>query len=484
LVLVLCLGGCTSVLDESRAMSELPEIKAGTTCPMSDEQVEETFSATLCYPDSGEDRLMRNTRVLTVGNGETRAQVLLNALLEGPQKGEKGQWPEIAGTTRARTEVSGDTVTVLLPARYRSLEPDVLFAVRYAIAETFLSLPETTYVNVLVGDREEGVDLAGSVPAGTFMHRSQERIGTVYAEYENIRTSGETFSEPVTLYMPSADGRFLLPVIRRVRFDNASPIEYMNSLLQELGKGADISGVSGNIPTPLRFLDEMPEIVRDHHGKDRVMTLFFSGELTAALAEAGVSQEIWIGMIAQTLLTFVPNVDGLEIYIGKKIVDQVTRESGDGDTLTIENGLIQRTHFAYLLGALVTGYRKNEPGTGLVAFPMAVPAGGGENAHTLLAALLDAPEAKDIMPEGVSGADVLAVRTERRCQVVNLSPAFLRGLQGMTDANRRLLVYAMVNTLTEGRKDQVIFFFGGAQAEPMDGLEMRGSFTRATGMIR
>lgn len=54
----------------------------------------------------------------------------------------------------------------------------------------------------------------------------------------------------------------------------------------------------------------------------------------------------------------------------------------------------------------------------------------------------------------------------------------------MNPEDRRLCVYAMVNTLTGGRKDQVIFFFNGAQAGNMDGLEMRGSFTRATGMIR
>ena len=69
---------------------------------MSDEQVEETFVATLCFPDSREDRLMRNSRTLSVHNGETQAQVLLNALLAGPQAGEKGEWPEVPGSSRAR----------------------------------------------------------------------------------------------------------------------------------------------------------------------------------------------------------------------------------------------------------------------------------------------------------------------------------------------------------------------------------------------
>ena len=483
-LLLLCLSGCTSVLEESRPLPELPEIKAGTTCPMSDEQVEETFTATLCFLDSGEDQLIRNTRVLTVHNGENRAQVLLNALLDGPEKEEKGTWPEVPGTSKARTEVSGETVTVLLPARYRSLEPETLFAVRYAIAESFMTMPETAYVNVLVGEREEGVDLAGYVPAGTFTHRALERIGTVYAEYGDIRTRGETFSSLVTLYFPSEGGHFLLPVIRKVRFDNASPIEYMYTLLQELGKGGDVPGGDSDFPWPLRFLDEMPEIVRDHHGKDRVMTLFFSEDLPNALEKAKVSREIWIGMIAQTLLTFVPNVDGLEISIGRKIVNEVSMETRGGEVMRIENGLIQRSHFEYLLGASVTGYMENEAGNGLKAFPMVVPAEGGENAHVLLAALLDAPEAEPIMPEGASGADVLAVRMERRRQVVNLSRSFLQGLEKMTPDKRRLCIFSMVNTLTEGRKDQVIFFFGGAQANALDGLEMRGSFTRATGMIR
>lgn len=483
LVLLLCLGGCTSVLEESKTLSELPEIKAGTTCPMSDEQVDETFVATLCFPDSREDRLMRNSRTLTVHNGETRAQVLLNALLAGPQAGEKGEWPEVPGSSRARVEVSGESATVLLPARYRSLEPEMLFTVRYAIAESFLALPETAYVNVLVGDREEGVDLAGSMPAGTFAHRSQERIGAVYAEYGDSRSREETFSSLVTLYYPSANGRFLLPVIRRVRFDSASPIEYMNSLLQELEKGGDIPGANVDFPKPLTFLDEMPEIVRDHLGKDRVMTLIFSAELPAALEKAGISSELWIGMIAQTLLTFVPGVDGLEISIGGEIIRQVPMKTREG-VVTIDNGLIVRTHFEYLLGASVTGYRRSESEEGLTVFPMVVPAEGAEKAHVLLSALLDAPEAKTIMPEGITGADVLAIRTERQRHVVNLSQHFLEGLKGMNPADRRLCVYAMVNTLTGGRKDQVIFFFGGAQAGNLDGLEMRGSFMRATGMIR
>ncbi|MBQ8095117.1 MAG: GerMN domain-containing protein [Clostridia bacterium] len=478
-------GGCMPAIRETAPAASLPEIKAGTTSPLADEAVDETFSGILCFLSDNGQQLVRVSRKMTLHNGESRPVAVMNALLSGPQETERGTWPEVRGTTSARIEVSGKIATVLLPARYRSLEPDVLYSVRTAMAESLLSLAEIEYVNVLVGNREEGVDLAGSVPAGTFIHHSDSRISSLYAGFDELRISGESFSSLVTLYYPSQDGRYLLPFIRNVRFERPSPIEYMNTLLEELGKGGDFEGGKTDVPSPMVYLDEMPEIVRDHNGRDRVMTLFFSSEIDAALDAAALSRETWFGMIAETLLTFVPNVDGLEISVGKQLVKKLDSDkTTSGKLVTFENGLIQRTHFEHLLGAVAIGYQPDESEEMMTAFQMILPAAKAGDAHAILAALLESDETKEIMPSNTDAADVLAIRTERELLAVNLSERFGKAFESLDSMKRRLCIYSMVNTLTEGEKDRVIFFFGGIQPESDDSLELRGSFVRAPGLIR
>ncbi|MBQ7488220.1 MAG: GerMN domain-containing protein [Clostridia bacterium] len=485
LFLLFGMSGCTSVIEEGKHIETLPEIKAGTTCPLSDEQVAETFTGILCFLSDDENQLVRVSRELTIQGGQSRAEAVLDALLRGPETGERGTWPNVRGTTRAELECSGQIATVLLPARYRGLEPERLFALRYAIAESLLALPEVEYVNVLIGGREEGVDLAGSIPAGTFTHHSGNRIDTLYAGFEEIRTGGKTFTSLATIYYPSEDGGALLPHIRSVQFGNISSIEYMNTLLEELGNGADPGHEWPEVPDPLTYLDKMPEIIRDNNGKDRVMTLFFSSDVTEALKTAGIRREIWLGMIAETLLTFVPGVDGLEVSIGGKLLTELSAfETSGGKAIRFDNGLIERTDFSHLLGATVVGYRADESDDKLTAFEMCIPASQAENEHAILAALLDADVTRGIMPSGAKGTDVLAIRKEREQIVVNLSGKFGEGLMALSKEVRRLCIYSMVNTLTEGQKDRVIFFFGGTQLTSADGPELRGSFLRAPGMIR
>ena len=485
LSVLLGMSGCTKVIEDGKRHEILPEMKAGTTCPLSDEQVAETFTGILCFLSESEDQLVRVSRELTVQGGHLRAEAVLDALLRGPKGDERGTWPDVKGSTRAEIECSGRIATVLLPSRYRSLEPNRLYALRYAVAESILALPEMEYVNVLIGDREEGVDLAGSVPAGTFIHHSGNRIDSQYAGFEEIRTGGKTFTSIATIYYPSEDGRVLLPDIRIVQFGNTSSIEYMNTLLDEIGKGSDLKSGKKDIPKPLTYLDKMPEIIRDHNGRDRVMTLFFSSDVNEALKQSEISRELWMGMIAETLLTFVPGVDGLEISIGGTLITELrASETAGRNTVRFDNGLIRRTDFTYLLGTTSVGYRAVSGDNKLTAFEICIPSNMEGDEHVILAALLDAEETRSIMPEDISGEDVLAVRKERTQIVVNLSEKFGKGLLTLDEDSRRLCIYSMVNTLTEGQKDRVIFFFGGVQLEPVDKLELRGSFFRAPGMIR
>ena len=87
--------------------------------------------------------------------------------------------------------------------------------------------------------------------------------------------------------------------------------------------------------------------------------------------------------------------------------------------------------------------------------------------------------------DAVSAADILAVSTEAKNVVVNLSGGFAAWLQTLDGDAAREKVYSMVNTMTQGRSQQgVIFFFNGEQLDELSGgLCMRGRLTRNPGMV-
>ena len=80
---------------------------------------------------------------------------------------------------------------------------------------------------------------------------------------------------------------------------------------------------------------------------------------------------------------------------------------------------------------------------------------------------------------------MLAVGGDEAQLVVNLSRAYAKAIAELDAASERAVVYAIVNTLTEGTGAQrVVFFFEGEQVDRLAGeLEMRGAFLRNPGMV-
>ncbi|MBR1708736.1 MAG: GerMN domain-containing protein [Clostridia bacterium] len=480
LMLLFVLSGCQSALKASEPMAELPEIRAGTTSPLADEQVDEELFVQLCFLSESEDSFSRVTRMITVPGGMSREQVVLDELLNGPTDAERGTWPEIQGTTKGEVETAGAYCTVNLPARFRRLEPEQLYAVRAAVAETLLSLPDINYVSVLIGGREEGVDLAGTIPAGTFVRSTQQRISAAYANFEEIRTAGIGFTEPVMLYIPDLLGKYMVPLVRDVVFETNTNIEYVNKLLEELGREEQ-----GHLPVPppLDYLEEMPEIVKGETGENRMITLHFTKNLEAALDTAGISMGLYIAMLDDTLMSFVPGIDGMEVTVSGRRIEWIpANETPNKEEIIFPDGRITRQMVRSYLGAETVGYTKGE--SRLKHFTLVIPAAENRNVRATLGALLDSEEGKSLFQNDVDAGDILAVRTERNRIVINLSRRFYERLNGMSTEEMRLSLYAVINTVTENRSaDQVVLFFGGTQMQGDGAVDLRGNFMRATGLI-
>lgn len=462
------LGGCVSQVSE-RGMDDLSdvEIEADVPAPAEDGEQAYEMRCTLYFLSEDGGRLLPVTRSVTVEGGRSRAQAALDALLLGPAEAETGVfWPDLGAVRGERLlEVSCGVATVDLPARVRTLSQEMLFAVRMAIANTLTEFSEISYVNVLIGGREEGLDLGATLPVGTITRVDDLDVGARYSRLYEQRLSPGGVTLLTTLYFPAAEGGLLLPEVRSIAYAQVSPIEYLYTLLGELGKGAGLALCAQDVPAPMDYIEEMPEIVRTEDGY-LAIELRMSGALTAALDAAGLAQETYLAMLTDTLMGFVPGVEGLRVSIG-------------GETAA---ELATRSEFGGCVGAPATLYAGN--GDGLSRVRRVLPEADADDARARLAALMQLGE-EGALPAGLAQEDILAVYAGEETIAVNLSSRFRDALAGLGHRQERAAVYAMVNTLTEDtRAERVAFFFEGEQVETLAGeLEMRGAFLRNPGMV-
>ncbi len=465
LCLALLLTGCQSmVYERAKTVPSASQIRAGTTAPMADEAVDDTLQAILCFPDRKYERLLRVSRTITLRSDQTRESAVLKALLEGPVDAEEGTWPEVYGGEDAVIDISCGILTVNLVPRYRQLTPKELYAVRMAVAETLGQLPGIRGVVVLVGGREEGVDLAASMPAGVFRESNDNDILGKYNLIEEQRQGQSSVVVPAVMYLPDSSRTMLLAQSQTLELGNVTPVGILYNVLEHYH--------TRDIPGPLRYLQQMPDIQRTEDGGYRLISLHFTRELREALGAAGISDGLYMGMLTLTLMEFVPGVDGVSFVIGNREVTEVTLP--DGKNLGLQRGFATYSDFRRLLGDEMTVYL---PENGRLRREVQVVTAGTDSPRTRLQRVLSG--------SGLAGeGDLRGTRMERTAIVVNLSEELLQKLRTLTGQAARAAVYAMVNTLTEGHKQQkVIFFFDGKQVDTLGDLSMRGNLMRNPGMV-
>ena len=472
------LCGCEGTVSE-RPMEDISAltIEPGADAPTADTFADQTQTVTLYLLSPNGERLVPVPADVTMREGESLAQAALTALLAGAKLGRTdASWP-MSGEGRAPTlSVSAGIATVNLPAKYRALEPQTLFAVRQAVADTLGSLSGVTSVNVLVGGREEGLDLGATTPVGTLTRAADLDVRALYNRLDDQRLAGTGYTRLMTLYVPTADGRWLLPAVRTVAFSaGAAPIDCLYAALEQLGSMAPDSTTAQDMPAPMDYIEEMPDILKE--GSETVIEIRFNGELTQALADSGLTPGIYAGMLTHTLMGIVPGADGIRLIVeGKEIGGFASEDMPSGQAMQLEGSLAVYADFAGMIGAPVTLYRGNGEG-GLIRSTAVLASSEAENPRAVLEAWME--------QNGYAKSDVLAVSTEEKNVIVHLSASLGKALEGMDDVQVRTAVYAMVNTLTQGRAQQgVIFFFDGKQlGELAGGLSMRGRLVRNPGMV-
>lgn len=459
------LPGCSDLGYETSTAQEaaLPEPQPdGLTAPESDAVPERMMDVSLYFRSADGSMLVPVRARLDVDYTEDAAQAVMQLMVA--MLGED-EWvnPIPQGTRLLGVEHTDRLVTVNLSIDALNVNSaqDLLW-MDVAIAATLCELPEVDCVNLLIGGRKYSLDglsmgalTADTADAALLWSRTRTELEYIHAE-----DSSYALERTALVYYPAQQGGNFLPVAVPVRFlgDDASwqLIEMLCSLPE---------GVEGVTPAFSFSPEHTTETIVTEDGR-RVLVVRFSPD-TWAQMEASGRAGMGMGAAALTLLSFVPEMDGVMFCAGDNRIDALTL---DDETLALEGGVLEREMLASRVGAAVELCFGSGSGEGLTIVTRVLSPMVERYPRMLLSMLLQGPlegeNAVSVIPRGVTTDDILGIALIDDVMVVNLSANFYRLCQPLDADAERQLVYSIVNTLCDlPEVNAVQFFVAGERAD-------------------
>lgn len=492
-VMLLTLGGCMDIIREQPPLeAPLSDIRIGYEAPRGDTIAPRTLpTAVLHYLSQDADYLAAAITQVSVPSGQSPAEAVLRKLLGPAPDGYRDVAPgvELQRVSNPVT-VMENIAVVSLSAAARQLSLQELFVARMAIVNTLTELPNIDYVQVLVEGREEGLDLEVTMPCGALVRHAGGDIGALWNQMEVQRVQSaqqggaQGLLKSVVLYYPAPGGRYITAQVRNIAFATTHPSVLTTGILTELAK--PVGGGAPVVPNLTEALLTQPEAVYLQDTQEKIIRLRFAPELEGALLRQEVGKGVFLAMLTQTIIGFVPGVDALEVYFGQERVEALEgAQTVDWQDAAYPQGLLRRAEFRDYVGTMVPLRFARRDGQGLVQVDRAVPFRQADLPRVRLAQLFAGPNAYEgdsqllpVAPQDVGEQDVLAVQLIDDVALVNLSQHYAEGCASLSAQEVRNSVYAMVNTLADfPQVKRVALFVEGQQVERLSGqLECRGFF--------
>ncbi len=495
LSLALCLillTGCTqSVPIKDSAGVTLPPVTSAYTAPIGDGSEEITQRVSLYLPDAATGQLSPLQERLALPAARHPGEAVLSRLFafqsnaQARGLSEPGALQLMPGRA---IEISGGTAVVNLSAGALALNSRDFIQMAQAITNTLSQWGDIHHVNILVNDQHPGIDPAATLPLGSLP------AGPVQAAILEARSAQGGFSLPATLYFPAAAGRGIVAEARSLYVDDTSLPGMTSTLLAALSAGAvtlpglpqvpDLNALLAGPP----LLDELPA------AQGQIIQLSFREEANEQLIAAGIPRSIMMASICLTLTTFLPNLAGVKVRIGSEMIAAVVPAGileGAGQEIVFRDQVMRRQDFRNFLLDYCTLYFANSTGS-LSPSRRAIPYYQTNSPRFILNQLLSGPEHTDslpglspVLPSTIKDADWLGIARQNDSLLVNLSQNAGDMIKPLSEAQERLMVYGMVNTLARlGGVSRVQFFINGKQEGLFASyIDIAGSFLPNAGLV-
>lgn len=507
LALCMLLTGCMASMPEERLPSgqSLPTFPPGPPAPVGDSQMERNSTVGLFVPDPNTLKLtLRPYQNIVLEPGQSRPEAAVEALLRVINEENlfyRGTQPLRLAQVSNAVETSGELATVNLHTSAQMLRDEALFALRVAITNTLTALPEINYVNVLIDGRDIGLDFEGTLPTGVLSNYPSGDVNTLWGQMDMQREAvGEELQKTAALYYVSADGTSLLSEVRNITFPERDMARYAKNLLEEMTVLANDNALRIVVPPVDLFFERDPIYARPEGYPVGYIHLYMHEEIDNQLLSLGSTRAMLMSSICYTLTSFIPQLEGVYFYIGGELVTQVTMM--DGNEWFHKEGLMTRADLAGVVADMCTVYFPVASGDYLRAVSRSIPQRHKTQPRALIRELMNPPTNGSLgpaLPEGTTDADVLGIQIVGDTALINFSTAFAEACRNMppdkVSSQRRNMIYAIVNTLTElDGVSRVRFYFNGVQDainsydDPTDLTSPKvttyGEFLRNIGLVR
>ena len=377
-----------------------------------------------------------------------------------------------------------------------SLSNQERYFVSQAIARTLTQWGDIHAVNLLINNRHPGLDTAATIPLGSLAGEAEGDAAGLWdtASRANPGT-GAAYSSMATLYFPVSAGRGIIAEARPITAKDRSLESMALALVEALSvRPANLANTL-DMPDLGTLLAGTPVVEETAGSTGRVIRLAFHEGLNETLIAAGIPRSVMMASLTYTLTTFLPYTAGITVTIGSELVTALVPAGlyeGAGEQILFDQGVMQRSQFSHFLLDNCALYFAGPQGN-LVKTLRPIPYYQAYNPRYLVNQLMEGPQGTDsiqglspVMPEGSRDADLLGIVRQSDTVLVNLTGNILSLSADMDERQERLMVYGMVNTLTQQRgARQVCFFADGLQNKSFaEQIELAGVFYRNEGIIQ
>lgn len=425
------------------------------------------------------NHLMTEVRKVEVLPGQSDEEAVIKAIISGPVDTRTMSRVLSTSIELVSVEKSGRVLNIELSANYTYYSELEMLKIRAALANTLTSVFDIDYINVYVDGMDPGYL---GMPLGAFKPSTLDLsllCDQVIQEQKRI-TDDDTYDEHrvITFYVPDESGKLLIADPEEKSIETVSSGEtvernYLRTIMFGLmtGPRAELFGGFN--------LAEEPLIVLDESNRRTALVI---------LKERPENEILAYGSLVYTITGFVCNVSSVTLAVQSDNAagyEPITYVEGLG---SFEKGAFTRADFAGLIGDYVTLYAPHERDYALIRYTVAIPQAQRSNPEVLIKELFHAgnlPEgAMAPLPDGVGEEDLLSIKLCGSVAVVDLSSNFHARCAELDEREEYLLVYSMVNTLTEiAEITSVQFTFDGFTMHKLNRIDVSGPLYRNFGLI-
>ncbi|MGI6151946.1 MAG: GerMN domain-containing protein [Christensenellales bacterium] len=425
------------------------------------------------------NHLMTEILQVEVLPGQTDEEAVIKAIINGPQDTRTMSRVLSTSIELVSVEKTGRVLNIELSANYTYYSELEMLKVRAALANTLTSLFDIDYINVYVDGMDPGYL---GMPLGAFKPTTLDLsllCDQIIQEQKRI-TDDDAYDERriVTFYIPDASRTLLIADPEEKAIETVSSGEtvernYLRTVIFGLmtGPRADLFGGFNLAVEPI--------IMPDENNRRTALVI---------LKERPKDEILAYGSLVYTITGFVCNISSVTLAVASDNAagyEPITHVEGLGE---FENGVFTRGDFSSLIGDYVTLYAPHETEYSLVRHTVAVPQSKRSDPAEFIKGLLNARSLPKgtvpPLPEGVGEEDVLSIKLCGSVAVVDLSSNFHARCAELDQREEYLLVYSMVNTLTEiAEITSVQFTFDGFTRQKLNYIDVSGPLFRNFGLI-